>query len=42
MSGDDTALAFRLLRSKAKALTERKRLCNEGDCLPEATFRIGW
>lgn len=39
-SNDGDAQRYRLLRDEAKALTTRKRLCDEGDCLPEATFRV--
>lgn len=42
MGGDDNAQTFRLIRSAAEALTARKRLCEEGDCLPEGTFRVAY
>lgn len=33
---------YRVLRDTATALTTRKRLRDEGDYLPEVTFRVGW
>lgn len=40
MSNDATAQRYRFLRNEAKALTARKWLIEQGDCLPEARFRF--
>lgn len=42
MGGGGYARHYRLLRDEAKTLTARNRLREEGDCLPETTFRVVW